>query len=63
MVENSASMRQLQSGKLQSIAEVNGWNISWVSSLDEVHHEEEIYTMIVAHEFFDALPFHLLEVR
>lgn len=39
-----------------------GWNIQWHDNLDEIAPTDEQYTMVLAHEFFDALPFHLIEV-
>jgi len=37
------------------------WDLFWHDSLDEVQQNTEEYTMVVAHEFFDALPIHVLE--
>lgn len=62
-MENSDSMQKLQQEKLQPLVDGNKWNIAWSSSIEEVNPSEDQYTMIIAHEFFDALPFHLLEVR
>ncbi|KAH9003606.1 putative S-adenosyl-L-methionine-dependent methyltransferase MidA, partial [Lactarius deliciosus] len=39
----------------------NGLRIHWHDSIDDVPAANGIYTMLVAHEFFDALPFHLIE--
>ena len=41
----------------------SGLRIHWHDSIDDVPAANSIYTMLVAHEFFDALPFHLIEVR
>ena len=54
-------MQKEQSSTLHSLIQENGWKCTWHNVLDEVHHDENLYTMIVAHEFFDALPFHLLK--
>ena len=40
-----------------------GLEIHWHDSIDDVPAASGIYTMLVAHEFFDALPFYLIEVR
>ncbi|KAH9044050.1 putative S-adenosyl-L-methionine-dependent methyltransferase-domain-containing protein [Lactarius deliciosus] len=39
----------------------NGLRIHWHDSIDDIPAANGIYTMLVAHEFFDALPFHLIE--
>ncbi|KAI0342727.1 DUF185-domain-containing protein [Trametopsis cervina] len=61
LVENSDSMQKLQQEKLQPLVDGNKWTIAWANSIEEVNPSEGQYTMIIAHEFFDALPFHLLE--
>ncbi|KAJ7822082.1 S-adenosyl-L-methionine-dependent methyltransferase [Mycena olivaceomarginata] len=40
-----------------------GCTLEWHDSLDEIAPSEEEYTMLVAHEFFDALPFHTIEKK
>jgi NADH dehydrogenase [ubiquinone] 1 alpha subcomplex assembly factor 7 len=55
-------MKNLQAEKLQELVEEAKWNLSWKNNIDEVENSEQQYTMVVAHEFFDALPFHLLQV-
>lgn len=62
LVETSDAMQKTQDGKLRPTVQTNGWDLLWHNTLDEVPCDEGIYTMILAHEFFDALPFHLLEV-
>lgn len=62
LVENSDSLRATQATNLQPWAERNKLNLAWKSNIDEVDYSDKHYTMIVAHEFFDALPFHLLQV-
>ncbi|KAF9243450.1 S-adenosyl-L-methionine-dependent methyltransferase [Melanogaster broomeanus] len=61
LVETSGSMRALQREKLHNAKEASGFELSWHDSIDDVPHREETYTMLVAHEFFDALPVHVLE--
>ena len=38
-------------------------NVIWHDSLNEISPSPSEYTMLVAHEFFDALPIHILQVR
>ncbi|KAH8100954.1 DUF185-domain-containing protein [Cristinia sonorae] len=61
LVETSASMRATQERLLGALARGNGWQIHWHDSLEEVSRDVAKFTMVVAHEFFDALPFHLLQ--
>ncbi|KAI0749705.1 S-adenosyl-L-methionine-dependent methyltransferase [Daedaleopsis nitida] len=61
LVETSPSMRSAQQTKLGSIAQANGWNLTWHDSVDGVPHDDRMFTLVLAHEFFDALPFHLLQ--
>jgi NADH dehydrogenase [ubiquinone] 1 alpha subcomplex assembly factor 7 len=53
----------VQQKKLQPWDGKNGLKIHWYDSIDDVPAADGTYTMLVAHEFFDALPFHLIEVR
>lgn len=62
LVETSRTLRELQEKKLNPIVSRNGWNIHWHDSIEDVPRDDTHYTMLVAHEFFDALPFHLIEV-
>ncbi|KAN0134534.1 S-adenosyl-L-methionine-dependent methyltransferase [Lactarius tabidus] len=61
LVESSPSLRAIQQKKLESWDGKNGLRIHWHDSIDDVPVANGIYTMLVAHEFFDALPFHLIE--
>ncbi|KAN0134541.1 S-adenosyl-L-methionine-dependent methyltransferase [Lactarius tabidus] len=61
LVESSPSLRAVQRKKLESWDGKNGLRIHWHDSIDDVPVTNGIYTMLVAHEFFDALPFHLIE--
>ncbi|KIK99599.1 hypothetical protein PAXRUDRAFT_822590 [Paxillus rubicundulus Ve08.2h10] len=61
LVETSDSMRTLQSEKLRNAKEVGGFELSWHDAIEDVPHSKDTYTMLVAHEFFDALPVHVLE--
>ncbi|KAN0134557.1 S-adenosyl-L-methionine-dependent methyltransferase [Lactarius tabidus] len=61
LVESSPSLRAVQRKKLESWDGKNGLRIHWHDSIDDIPTTNGIYTMLVAHEFFDALPFHLIE--
>ena len=63
LVETSDSMRTLQKEKLEPLVSRTRRRIEWYDSLDDVPVAHDKFTVIVAHEFFDALPFHLLQVR
>lgn len=62
LVETSESMRKLQVDKLNPLTSSKGCEVHWHSSLDEVPVNKDMFTLVIAHEFFDALPFHLLQV-
>lgn len=61
-METSLPLRSVQEQALKPFAEMFDWNIQWHDNLDEIPPTDEQYTMVLAHEFFDALPFHLIEV-
>ncbi|EIM90675.1 DUF185-domain-containing protein [Stereum hirsutum FP-91666 SS1] len=72
LVETSSALRVIQEQKLERWSKpspqsnTHTVNISWHDSIDDIPStegevEENVYTMLVAHEFFDALPVHLLE--
>lgn len=61
LIETSSAMRSRQEDKLSGIAQ-QGWKLEWNSSIDEISSDPSVFTMILAHEFFDALPFHLIQV-
>ena len=63
LVESSPALRSVQQKKLLPWNDKNGLKVHWHDSIDDIPAAEGIYTMLVAHEFFDALPFHLIEVR
>ena len=62
LVETSSAMRDLQKAKLQPQADQLGCKLHWHDAIDDVPPSNG-FSMILAHEFFDALPFHLLQVR
>jgi NADH dehydrogenase [ubiquinone] 1 alpha subcomplex assembly factor 7 len=59
LVETSPAMRALQQAKLER----SNIEIHWHNSINEIAFSPSEYTMLVAHEFFDALPIHILQVR
>src|SRR5882762_947395 len=62
LIETSITMQRLQQEKLLPASKEGSWDLLWHDSLNDVPQETEDYTMLVAHEFFDALPIHMLEV-
>lgn len=61
-METSHPLRSVQEQALKPFAEKFGWSIQWHDNLDAIVPTDKQYTMVLAHEFFDALPFHLIEV-
>ncbi|KAI0067246.1 DUF185-domain-containing protein [Artomyces pyxidatus] len=61
LVETSPSLRAIQAKKLQPWIDNLGLQIHWHDSIDDIPASEEVFTMLVAHEFFDALPIHVIE--
>ena len=61
-METSHPLRSVQEQALKPFAEKFGWSIHWHDNLDAIAPTDKQYTMVLAHEFFDALPFHLIEV-
>lgn len=55
-------MRELQKAKLEPKAEKEGWELKWHDVIEDVEPSSDQYTMVLAHEFFDALPMHILQV-
>ena len=45
----------------EAVLSVAGASVSWHSDLQDVPFDEDAYTMVVANEFFDALPIHQFE--
>ncbi|KAG5337281.1 hypothetical protein C0989_009927 [Termitomyces sp. Mn162] len=60
LVEASPAMRTIQEGKLRDFADRFGCELNWHDMLSSVK-RSDAFTMVVAHEFFDALPFYLLQ--
>lgn len=61
LVETSQSMRGIQETKLAELTTKRGCKLIWHDMIEDVPEDSNMFTMLVAHEFFDALPFHLLE--
>lgn len=62
LVEMSSPMRKLQESALSPFSSA-GVEITWSDTLEEVQDADEgTFTMLVAHEFFDVLPVHVLQV-
>ena len=62
LVETSPAMQEIQNRTLQPIVKDQSWSLHWHDALGEISPDQDVYTMVLAHEFFDALPFHLLLV-
>ncbi|KDR78957.1 hypothetical protein GALMADRAFT_244641 [Galerina marginata CBS 339.88] len=60
LVETSPAMRDLQSTRLTA-GERPNVRLHWHNSINEIPPSASEYTMLVAHEFFDALPTHILQ--
>lgn len=57
-------MRNLQKEKLASHA--GKYKLHWhdrIQEVPQVEDDKDVFTMVIAHEFFDALPIHLFEKR
>ncbi|KAF7424518.1 hypothetical protein PC9H_009825 [Pleurotus ostreatus] len=61
LVETSPAMRRAQENTLQKFADEHGWELQWNNSIEDIPPETDDYTILVAHEFFDALPIHIVE--
>ncbi|KAH7102806.1 DUF185-domain-containing protein [Auriculariales sp. MPI-PUGE-AT-0066] len=55
LVESSASLKQAQQ---QILSEQQ--NVRWWKTLEDVPQTDD-FVMVIAHEFFDALPFHIIQ--
>ncbi|KAI6123548.1 S-adenosyl-L-methionine-dependent methyltransferase [Pisolithus croceorrhizus] len=61
LIETSPAMRTLQESKLKHAVHGGSPAIVWHDAVDDIPPSPDTYTMLVAHEFFDALPVHLIE--
>ncbi|OAV98294.1 hypothetical protein PTTG_00338 [Puccinia triticina 1-1 BBBD Race 1] len=60
LIENSPFMRALQDQKLSPFDDLKE-KVSWSDRIDEVGKVDDRWTMVIAHEFFDALPVHIFQ--
>ncbi|KIL64283.1 hypothetical protein M378DRAFT_126966 [Amanita muscaria Koide BX008] len=63
LVESSSAMRSIQEQKLRPHVQKSGFQVSWHNTLEEFSPSPGVFTMLVAHEFFDALPIHVLQKK
>ena len=56
------TMQRIQAAKLQPWMDEHDVRISWHQSIDDIPTDDDAYTMLVAHEFFDALPIYYIQV-
>lgn len=63
LVETSEALRSIQATKLRGASQVSPPKLHWYNHLDEIPRNPSEYTMLVAHEFFDALPIHVLQKK
>ncbi|TFK74089.1 DUF185-domain-containing protein, partial [Pluteus cervinus] len=61
LVETSLTMRALQQERLAPRSTAMGFRLDWYDSIYDIKDSPDEYTMLIAHEFFDALPIHLLQ--
>ncbi|KAJ7471446.1 S-adenosyl-L-methionine-dependent methyltransferase [Mycena galericulata] len=61
LVETSPALRALQETRLAPTAATYGATLEWHDSIEQIPVDPRMYTMVIAHEFFDALPFHTIE--
>ncbi|RSH90450.1 hypothetical protein EHS25_001055 [Saitozyma podzolica] len=60
LVENSGKMRDIQGTKLAPRLEGRGVDLRWSDKIEDVSQTDD-FTLLVAHEFFDAMPVNVFE--
>ncbi|KAG6919198.1 hypothetical protein DXG01_008496 [Tephrocybe rancida] len=60
LMEASPAMRDIQESKLRDFASKVGCELNWHDTISSIK-RSDAFTMVVAHEFFDALPFYQLQ--
>lgn len=63
LVETSEALRKVQEDKLSDLPSFGSLKLHFHNFLSEIPRSPSEYTILVAHEFFDALPIHVLQVR
>lgn len=61
LIETSEAMKAIQKEALEPANKQRTWTTHWNDSLEDLPVDNEKFTIVVAHEFFDALPFHLIQ--
>jgi NADH dehydrogenase [ubiquinone] 1 alpha subcomplex assembly factor 7 len=61
LVETSLTLRAIQESTLRPLADTLGCTLVWHDMIEDVPEDAGVFTALVAHEFFDALPFRLIE--
>ncbi|WOO85733.1 Protein arginine methyltransferase NDUFAF7, mitochondrial [Vanrija pseudolonga] len=60
LVENSANLQDVQRQKLSARAKDLGAELVWNEQVEVIPQSDD-FTFVVAHEFFDAMPIHILQ--
>ncbi|GAA5989382.1 hypothetical protein JCM11641_004206 [Rhodosporidiobolus odoratus] len=60
LVESSSRLRTIQKSALEAVG-CGSIRTEWYGDIKEVQETEEEWTVLIAHEFFDALPIHVFE--
>jgi SAM-dependent MidA family methyltransferase len=63
LVETSLPLREQQAALLQPLADQLGAEIVWYDTLEDVLPDVNVFTGLLAHEFFDALPVRVIQVN
>ncbi|KAH9812427.1 S-adenosyl-L-methionine-dependent methyltransferase [Melampsora americana] len=61
LVENSPFLRKIQEEKLSTDLSDGNTKLYWYDRVEEIEESSDHWTMIIAHEFFDALPIHVFQ--
>lgn len=61
-METSAPLQAQQEALLGPYAKSLGCELVWHDTIDEIKPDASLFTSLVAHEFFDALPFKVVQV-
>lgn len=62
LVETSAPLRKQQAAILEPHLKRLGCSLQFHDTIDELEPDNEVFTALLAHEFFDALPFRVIQV-